>query len=322
MGCNVEGKVTMKAIAYDRFGGSEVMHIAELPAPVAGDHDVVVAVEARSINLIDVRVRSGMMGPLVNKRFPKVPGADFAGTVVSVGGGVNSVKPGDRVFGAADPFKGGSFAERVSVPATQVAPMPAGLTAADAAVLPIAGLAALFSMRDLGKVEAGQKVLVHGATGPVGHNAVQLAKLMGAQVTAVGGAGLETAQQLGADAVIDYRTGAGVPANSRFDVILNASGKMPFAIGKAHLTPRGRLIEPSPTIPVFIGSKLGNLLRSQKHLVLTTQPRSADLAYLGKLVVDGKLKPVIANTFNFNDALAAFAMVERGGAVGKVLVTS
>jgi NADPH:quinone reductase-like Zn-dependent oxidoreductase len=308
-------------LSYDKFGDASVLHTADLPEPVASDTDVVVAIEARSINLIDIRVRSGMMGPLVNKRFPKVPGADFAGTITAVGRNVKDLRVGDRVFGAADPFKGGSFAERIAVAATQVAPVPSAISASDASALPIAGLAALQSLRDLGEVKSGQTVLIHGATGPVGLYAVQLAKLMGGRVTAVGGAGLDTARQSGADVLVDYRSAQTVPKGGGFDVILNASGKMPYSTGKTFLGPAGRLIEPSPTIPVFIGSKLGNLFRRRKHLVLATQVRRADLAYLAKLVGEDALKPVIAATFAFDESLPAFAMVERGGVVGKVVVT-
>ena len=181
----------MKAISYDQFGGADVFHHADLPDPVAGENDVVVDIDARSINLIDIRVRSGMMGPLVNKRFPKIPGADFAGRVAAIGAKVRDLRVGDAVFGAADPFKGGAFADRIAVPAGQVAPVPSGLASDEASALPVAGLAALQSLRDLGGVKAGSRVLVHGATGPLGIYAVQLAKLMGARVTAVAGAGLD-----------------------------------------------------------------------------------------------------------------------------------
>ena len=311
----------MKAFCYDRFGDASVLHAAELSEPAAGDAEVLVAIEARSINLIDIRIRRGMLGPLVSKRFPKTPGADFAGSVAAVGGKVRDLRVGDRVFGAADPFKGGAFAERIVVPATQVARLPSTLSASDAAALPIAGLAALQSLRDLGGVATGRTVLIHGATGPVGLYGVQLAKRMGGRVTAVGGAGLETARRFGADVLVDYRSGQSIREGDRFDVILNASGKMPFAIGKAFLEPKGVLIEPSPTIPVFIGSKLGNLLRSRKHAVLATRVDRADLDELAKMVGEGALKPVIAATFPFDDALPAFALVERGGVVGKVVVT-
>ena len=311
----------MKAFTYDRFGDASVLRQTEAPEPALGPADVRVSVEARSINLIDIRVRSGMMGPLVNKNFPKIPGADFSGSIVAVGESVKDLKVGDRVFGAADPFKGGAFAERIAVPSTQVARRPSTLSESDAAVLPIAGLAALQSLKDLGLMRSGQAILIHGATGPVGLYCVQFAKLMGGRVTAVGGAGLETAKRMGADILIDYRNGQSVPPGERFDVIVNASGKMPYASGKAYLTSTGRLIEPSPTIPVFIGSKLGNLFRSRKHMVLATQVRRADLEYLAGLVIDGALRPEIAATFPFQDALKAFARVERGGVVGKVVVT-
>jgi NADPH:quinone reductase-like Zn-dependent oxidoreductase len=311
----------LKAFLYDRFGDASVLHPAELPEPATADTEVLVAIEARSINLIDIRVRSGMLGPLVSKRFPKTSGADFAGTVAAVGGSVKDLRVGDRVFGAADPFKGGTFAERIAVPATQVARLPSALSPSDAAALPIAGLAALQSLRDLGGVKSDQAILIHGATGPVGLYSVQLAKLMGGHVTAVGSAGLDVAREFGADVLIDYRKGRSISKGEPFDVILNASGKMPYAIGKAFLKSTGRLIEPSPTIPVFIGSKLGNLFRGRKHMVLATQVRRADLEYLAKLVGEAALKPVIAATFPFNDSLRAFALVERGGVVGKVVVT-
>lgn len=311
----------MKAFCYDRFGDASVLHAAELTEPAVGDTEVLIGVEARSINLIDIRVRNGVLGPLVDKRFPKVPGADFAGTVAAVGKRVKDFRVGDRVFGAANPFKGGAFAERIAVPIAQVAHRPSVLSTSDAATLPIAGLAALQSLRDLGGVKPGHEVLIHGATGPVGLYAVQLAKIMGARVTAVGGAGLETARKFGADVLIDYRNDQSSLSGELFDLILNASGKMSYAVGKALLKPAGRLIEPSPTIPVFIGSKLGNLFRGRKHMVLATQVHRADLDYLAKLVGEAALKPLIAATFPLNDALSAFAMVERGGVVGKVVVT-
>lgn len=311
----------MKALQYDSFGSAEVFHFGEVQTLAPGAGEVVVGVLARSINLIDIRVRNGMMGPLVSKRFPKIPGADFAGTVLEVGRGVTEFKTGDRVFGAANPFIGGSFAEELAVPAKQIAHVPDGLDLADAAALPIAGLAALVSIRDLGKVAGGSRVLIHGATGPVGLAAIQIAKNMGAHVTAVAGAGLEVAMELGADVGIDYRAAQPIPPASRFGVILNASGKMPFAVGKSHLIARGVLIEPSPTIPIFIGSKLANLFRRQKHLVLAVQPRRQDLDQLAKMVGAGQLTPVVAAKYSFDDAVAAFAKVEAGGVVGKVVVT-
>lgn len=312
----------MKALIYDRFGGAETLHLADSPEPPLAAGQIMVAIEARSINLIDIKIRDGKLGPLVNKRFPKIPGADFAGTVVGVASDVRAFKVGDTVLGAADPFKGGSFAERICVPASQVALRPGAMSPVQAAALPIAGLAALLSLRDLGKVRPGQKVLIHGATGPVGLYAVQIARMMKAKVTAVGGAGLLQARRLGADRTIDYRDGSSVAAGERFDLIVNASGKFPYEVGRDFLGPSGRLIEPSPTIPIFIGSKIANLFRKRKHLVLATQPKTADLAYLVSCVESGTLEVTVAASYSLSDFRAAFARVESGGVAGKVVVTT
>lgn len=312
----------MKALSYTRFGGPDVLQLTDLPAPVPAPGQVLVSIRASSLNLIDARVRSGQMGPLVNKRFPKVAGADFAGVILALGADVRGLAVGDAVYGALDPFRGGAMAELASVPAGQVAPMPAGLSFEQAASLPIAGLAALFSMRDLGQLKAGQRVLIHGASGPVGLFAVQIAKQLGAHVTAVAGqSGLATLQGFGADVLIDYRQQDATRFAEPFDVILNASGKLPFALGRRALRPSGRLIEPAPTIPVFIGSKIANLFRRKKHLVLQTVPARAPLKTLGTLVESGAVRTTIAATLPLENAVDGFVRMERGGTVGKIVLT-
>jgi NADPH:quinone reductase-like Zn-dependent oxidoreductase len=229
---------------------------------------------------------------------------------------------GDRVFGATAPFKGGSFAEQAAVPATQLARLPEGMDSELAAALPIAGLAALYALRDLGKLQPGQRVLLHGATGAVGLYAVQIAKMIGATVVAVAGAGLQAAGSLGADTLIDYRVQHGTRFDHPFDVILNLSGKLPWVLGRRHLTPAGRFIEPSPTIPLFIGAMAANIFRRRKLLPLATAPKRADLDYLARLVGNGTLKVTIAATLPFESAKDAFGMMEKGGVVGKVVVVS
>ncbi len=312
----------MLALVYDRFGPLESMRFADIANPRPGPGEIVVGVRAASINVIDSRVRNGMLGPLVKKTFPKVPGADFAGTVLAVGNGVSEFQAGDPVFGATDPFKGGAFAEQVAVPAGQVARKPEGLSFAQAAALPIAGLAALTSLRDLGQVRRGSEVLIHGATGGVGLCAVQMAKQLGARVTAVSGAsGLAMLRSLGADEVVDYRSkGGGTTFDQKFDFILNASGKFPFAVGREFLTPTGRFVEPSPTIPMFLGSKIANLFRRKKHLMLAAFPKRADLDLLAGWAAEGKLQITIAQTFPFAQAKDGFAAMEKGGTAGKIVV--
>jgi 2-desacetyl-2-hydroxyethyl bacteriochlorophyllide A dehydrogenase len=316
------GVMTMKALTYDHFGNADALHVSDLPKPVPGKNEVVIAVRATSVNVIDNRVRQGTMGPLVNKKFPKVPGSDVAGVVTEVGADVGDFKVGDAVFGAVDPFKGGAASEYVKVPASQLAMKPKALSFEEAASLPIAGLAALYSLRDLGKVSAGSKVLIHGASGAVGLFAIQIAKASGAHVTAVAGtSGLAAVKDMGADIAIDYKKQDATAFPSTFDVIINASGKFPFSAGKKFLTADGRLIEPSPTIPVFIGSKIANLFRRKKHLVLQTFPKRQDLDHLSKLIETGALRTTIARRFGFAEAAEAFATQEKGGVVGKLIVS-
>jgi NADPH:quinone reductase-like Zn-dependent oxidoreductase len=204
----------MISITYDRFGSIDVLTVTdtafgqEIPA-----HSVEVAMHASSINTIDVRAREGLLSPLVNKKFPKTPGADVSGIVTRIGAKVTALKVGDSVFGATDPFKVGAFAERVIVPTKQLAKKPSTISHEQAATLPIAGLAALYSLQELGHIKAGQRVLIYGSSGAVGLFAIQLAKSAGAHVTTVSGTkGVAVAQSFGADHSIDYCAGVVLPS--------------------------------------------------------------------------------------------------------------
>lgn len=312
----------MKAVVYDRFGPADVCRLADISLPVPAKGQVLVSVRATTVNVIDSRVRNGLMGPLVSKRFPKTPGADVAGVVAAVGPGVTEFKAGDEVFGAADPFKGGAFAESVALPEGQLALKPAGLSFEQAACLPVAGIAALTALRNLGRITTGDAVLVHGASGAVGLFAVQIAKTLGARVTAVTGTGgVAAVRGFGADVVIDYRTQDVTAFAEPFDVILNASGKLPFSLGRRFLKPGGRLVEASPSIRLVIGSKLANPFRGKKHLPLLTFPRRTDLDALAAMTVDHTLRPTVAKAYSLAEFRSAFADMERGGVVGKIAVT-
>jgi NADPH:quinone reductase-like Zn-dependent oxidoreductase len=312
----------VKALSYDRFGALDVLHVAEAPEPKPGPGQILVAMRASTVNVIDNRVRAGKMGLLVRKTFPKIPGADVAGIVKALGPGVGDFRIGDEVFGAVDPFVGGAFAEAVNVPAAQLAAKPAGLSFEQAATLPVAGNAALSAIRDLGRLRAGGRVLVHGGSGAVGLFAIAVAKRLGGHVTAVAGAsGLDAMAAAGADRVLDYRKPDGARLEGPFDVILDASGAMPFEKGQPLLSPGGVLVEPSPSIPMVIGSALANLVRSRKHRPLMAKPSRATLALLGQWATDGTLRPVIANVFPLAESREALGLMEKGGVVGKVVVT-
>jgi NADPH:quinone reductase-like Zn-dependent oxidoreductase len=314
--------ISMKAIAYDRFGGIDELHETVLPRPTLAKGQVLVQMRASTINVIDSRSRKGLMSPMVNKKFPKIPGVDVAGIVAEVAPNVTGFKVGDEVFGSADAFKGGAFAEFVAVSAKSLAPKPTALSFAEAAAISIAGTAALVAMRDLGKVSNSSKVLIHGGSGAVGLAAIAIAKKLGAHVTAVAGAqGIAAIKAAGADVAIDYRKQDGGKFATLFDVILNASGSMPYAKAVSHLTSNGRLIEASPFIAVIVGSALANPFRGKKHLPLLSTPSRAILDQLAAWAGDGSVKPMIAQTFPLTEVKQAFAAMEAGGVVGKVAIS-
>jgi NADPH:quinone reductase-like Zn-dependent oxidoreductase len=313
----------MSAVTYDHFGGVDVLTLAEIAPPAsipAGS--VEVAMHASSINTVDVRSREGLLAPLVNKKFPKTPGADVSGVVTRVGAGVTAFKVGEAVFGATDPFKGGALAETVIVPAKQLARKPVDLGHGDAAALPLAGLAALYSIRELGQVKAGQRVLIYGSSGAVGLFAIQLAKAAGAHVTTVSGTnGVEPARQLGADIALDYRFGP-VRLEGPYDVIFEYASALTFVEARKYLTASGRFVDASPSIPKVIGSKLANLFRRQQNLMLMTTAKTADLETIGVRAAVGDLKITIAARYPIANAQAAFRHHETRGTVGKVIVTA
>lgn len=312
----------MKALLYEKFGTADVLHIGDVPEPKVPDDGVLVSFRASTVNVIDYRSRNGSLAPFVNNKFPKIPGVDIAGVVTTTGRNAHRFKVGDAVFGATGSFKGGALAELVAVAESSLSPKPDSLGFNEAATLPITGLAALQSLRNLGKIKRGDAVLLYGSSGAMGLYAIQLAKHFGAHVTAVCGTqGVSLSKSMGADVVLDYKTGI-VEFDRSFDIIIDMSSKFPFAQARWHLKPDGRFVEPSPTIPKFLGSMIFNLFRSQKHLMLQTQSIPDDLALLASLVVNGGLIVTVSKVYPLVSAKQAFIDMERGGTIGKIVVSA
>lgn len=311
----------MKAVLYQKFGPTSVLELSDLPAPVAPPDGVLVRVHATSTNVIDSRARRGEMSPFVNKKFPKIPGADFSGVIAAVGPQAKRFRVGEAVFGATNPFNGGAFAEFVAVKEDAIAAKPAALSFEQAAALPVTGLAALYAMRELGKIARGQRVLIYGSSGGAGLFAIQIAKYFGAQITTVSGtAGAAASRDAGADITLDYRKGP-VSLSGPYDIIVDFSSHFPFSLARPHLTPGGRFIEASPTIPKFLGSMIANLFRRQKHLMLQTESHGKDLEFLTSLFLNQALDIRIAQVFPLSAARAAYDMQDAGGTIGKVVVS-
>ena len=320
----------MRAAVHDRYGSPEVVQIREVEKPVAGDDEVLVRVRAASVNALDWysmmgrpyvgRPSMGLRGPR-DKRL----GVDFAGEIEAVGKDVTRLRPGDEVYGA----RAGAFGEYVPVPEDRVSHKPANLTFEQAAALPVAGITALQGLRDKGRLEAGQRVLINGASGGVGSFAVQIAKTLGAEVTAVcSTSNVEIARSSGADRVVDYTNEDFARGDERYDVILDVAGSRPWAEVK-------RVLHPEATVVLVGGPKTNRLLGPLSHVVKTrlAATRSSQKTvffiasinpeYLGslrELVEAGKVAPVIDRRYELTETADALRYIGEGHARGKIVI--
>ncbi|WP_084696497.1 NAD(P)-dependent alcohol dehydrogenase [Phycicoccus jejuensis] len=319
----------MRAVAQDRFGGTDRLHLTDRPDPEPGRGEVLVRVAAAGLDRGTVHVMTGR--PLLARlglglrrpRFP-VPGRDLCGTVVALGPGVTGVEVGDRVVGTAD----GSCAELAVVPVPRLAAAPRTLTDEEAAALPVSGLTALQALRAAG-VGPGQRVLVVGASGGVGTYAVQLAVAAGARVTGVcSRAKAELVRGLGAAHVVAYEEADVDAEGVRYDAVLDIGGHRSLRTLRAVLAPRGTLVVVGSEAP---GRWLGGLERSvgaallspfvrQRLVMHVSRERAADLAELVGLVDAGAVRPVLDHVVPLDGVARALDHVAAGRARGKVVV--
>ncbi|GIF75154.1 NAD(P)-dependent alcohol dehydrogenase [Asanoa siamensis] len=323
----------MKAIVQDRYGPPETLTLTDVETPVPGPGEVLVRVEAAALNAYDWHVmrgdprlaRLGWGRPAPRAR---IRGRDFAGRVEAVGADVRHVRPGDPVFGDLGDASG-AFAEYVCVPEGLVAPRPANLTAEQAAALPLAGLTALMGLRDVGP---GQRVLINGASGGVGTFAVQLAKALGARVTAVCSTrNVDLVRSLGADDVVDYTSADFTRSGERHDLVFDLVGNRSLAAFRRALTPTGTLMLSGGGVyrggslvgPVWLitrGRLLAPFLR-QRIVVLSTAPGRQHLEALRAHAEAGRLTPVIDRTYPLKDVPEAMRYLETEHARAKVVIT-
>jgi NADPH:quinone reductase-like Zn-dependent oxidoreductase len=323
---------SMQAAVYRCYGSPDVVKLEPVPKPTLEDDRMLVKVHAASVNPLDwhyvrgkpyvMRASAGMGAPEDIRL-----GVDFAGTVEAVGKNVRQFKPGDEVFGGAD----GSFAEYVKVRAAgSVAAKPANLTFEQAAAVPIAAVTALQALRDVGKLQAGQKVLVNGASGGVGTFAVQIAKALGAEVTAVCSTrNVAMARSIGADRVIDYTQEDFTKGPQRYELIIDNVGSHSLSEYRRVLTPKGILvIVGAPSDDPWLGPLTASIKAavvspfvSQKLSFFLADLNQNDLNTLGQLAASGKLTPIIDRRYPLGDTAAAIRYVEEGHSRGKVVIT-
>lgn len=314
----------MKAIVQDTFGPPDVLRLEEVDPPEVGADGVLVRVRAASVNPADWHVMRGspwFARPVFGLLKPRqrTPGIDLAGVVEAVGENVTHLRPGDEIFGA----RNGSFAELVCGGKNFV-PKPAALSFEQAGSIAIAGCTALQALRDKGRLQPGQRVLVNGAAGGVGTFAVQIAKAMGAHVTGVCSArNFELVRSIGADEVVDYTADDFAARGERHDVIVDLVGNRSLADLRRALTPTGTavLIGGSAKLHEMLGPLVVGRFGSQRLIMFVAKIGKDDLETLGRFAEDGTVTPVIDRTYPLEEAAEAIRYLETGHARGKVVVT-
>lgn len=320
----------MQAYVYAAYGPPEVLQLQTVDKPTPTDSQVLVKVAATSINPAECHLRNGMLlarllgGGGVLRPKPTIPGADFAGVVEAVGSGVTRYRPGDEVYGRRGQD---GLAEYVCVSEKPITHKPAGLTFEQAAAVPVAAMTALQSLRDDGQLQAGQTVLINGGSGGVGTFTVQIAKALGAHVTAVCSTrNVELVRSLGADRVIDYTTEDYTGTGQTYDLIIDNVGNRTVGAYARTLRPNGRC--------VIVGFKSVGLLLHQQVVgrlasrlgkkpigSMLAQITAEDLGHVNDLMTSGRVVPVIDRCYPFSQAVEAFRYAEAGHARGKVIIT-
>jgi len=329
-----EEVTTMKAIVQDAYGSPDVLRFRDIDKPAIGANDVLVRVRAAGVNPADWALVGGLpyvARPLYGMGKPKNPvrGTDVAGEVEAVGTSVTRFRPGDEVFGWSGHL-GGAFAEYASVSEDALVTKPAKLTFEQAAAVPMAGTVALLAVRDHGKVQAGQKVLINGASGGIGSFAVQIAKSLGAEVTGVcSTTNIDLVRSIGADHVIDYTKVDFTRTGQRYDFILDNVANRSLSDLRRALTPKGTLVPNGGGFDHRWMASGGRLIRAKVVFAFVSQSvrtfiasaKQQNLVVLKELIEAGKIRPVIDRAYALSETPQAIAYVGQGHARGKVVVT-
>lgn len=335
MAANAPARPTMRAVVRHRYGSSDVLELRDIDKPVVDDDSVLVRVRAASVNAYDwhmLRGRPYLVRMFAGLRKPKSTGVgvDLAGLVEAVGKNVTQFRPGDEVFGHG----GGAFAEYLCAGENNFVLKPANLTFEQAAAVPMAGSTALQALRDKGRIQPGQKVLVNGAAGGVGTFAVQIAKSFGADVTGVCSTrNVDLVRSIGADHVIDYTREDFTRSGQRYDLMLDVAASHSLSACRRVLSSNGIYVsvgsaggpdEQPRSVEVLVGVLeilLVSRFTSQKLLPFLAKFSKEDLVVLKELIEAGKVTPVIDRTYPLSETPEAIRYLEKGHAQGKVVIT-
>jgi NADPH:quinone reductase-like Zn-dependent oxidoreductase len=322
----------MKAIVHAKYGSPDELQLKEVEKPVPKDNEVLIKIVATTVTTSDCNVRNFTFVPKSFLFFAKlmfgfkkprinILGIDLAGEIEAVGKDVNLFKVGDKVLGSPG-TKFGGHAEYCCVPQNgALAIKPLGLRWEEAAAISLAGNTALFFIRDLAKIQAGQKILIHGASGAIGTYAVQLAKYYRAEVTGVcSAANVEMVKSLGADKVIDYTKEDFSKSVERYDFVFDVVGKTTFAQSKGILKPKGIYLENMAELKDFLKMAWTSITAGKRIKGGVSKENAENLNFLIELIESGNLKPVIDRIFPLENAADAFRYVEQGHKKGNVVI--
>lgn len=320
MGDHLKNMKAFYQISYKKAGSDKY---GALPDPAPGNGQVLICVKAVSINPIDYKIKNGDLRLIMIPKFPKIVGSDFAGIVKEVGSDVISFKPGDRVYGAVPIFFGkqGSLAELLTADAKSTRLIPEGMSFEEAASLPVASLTALNGLRRCG-IRNGSRIFINGATGGVGHFALQIARSKGAIITAsCSEANSSLAREMGAEFTVSYNKPLAIPGEGRFECILDAYGKMSYTEITRLLRRGGTYASPLFMPPSQIPAFFMRIITGRKLTSSNMRSLPEDYEEIERLFNEKKLKPFIENIFTLDRAAEAFEKAEHGKPRGKVIIT-
>jgi NADPH:quinone reductase-like Zn-dependent oxidoreductase len=307
---------TMKAIRIHRFGGPEVLSCDTVPRPQAGTGKVLVKIKAAGVNPIDWKIRDGFVKELFKDRLPMIPGVDMAGIVESTGDGVRDFRKGDAVYGFLGSLDGGTYAEYVAANSEALAPMPRKLDFVQAAAIPLAAIVGWQTLFDDANLQPGQTVLIHGASGGVGHMAVQLAKWRGARVIGTASArNADFLKSIGCDRVIDYRMQRFEDVVDNIDVVLDTQAGDTQRRSYQVLKKGGIMISTLGIDDPELAAKYGVRARS-----FMAQPDGSELRQIARLVDEGKVRPEVSTVMPLKDAAKAHKLSETQHVRGKIVL--
>jgi NADPH:quinone reductase-like Zn-dependent oxidoreductase len=318
----------MRAVVIDGYGGSDRLQVRDIADPgPPGPGQVLLRVRATSVNPIDWKIRRGSLRFVMPATFPLIPGFDVAGEVAALGPEVARFQPGDLVFGGVDVARhGGASAELVLAREAALAPMPGSLSFEEAAALPTAGLTALQALRDKGELAAGERVAVNGASGGVGHLAVQIARALGARVTGIASArNQQFVRELGAEQTLDYEEEDFTAEDDAWEVVFDAVGKRSYRDVEPSLVRDGGIYVTTKVGPDIFGwvavTTVGGLLGQKKRArIVAVKYRAEDLVHLARLADSGRLRPVLQEVFSLEEIGKAHELSETGHVRGKIAV--